>query len=191
VTSRVALRVWGEHLFRVQPLEIPDPQQLPELESLALIPSVELFVQRAEAILPEFKLTAENARDVADICKRLDGLPLALELAAAHCNLLSPNAIATRLEHSIDVLSGGRRDAPQRHRTIRNMLSWNDDLLTLDELKLFRRLAVFEQGFTLQMAEDVISTFEDMGISILEGIISLIDKSMLQQTIFSKEEPRL
>ncbi len=191
VTSRVVLHVWGEHVFRVLPLEIPDVQQLSELESLAHIASVALFVQRAEAILPEFELTTENARDIAGICKRLDGLPLALELAATQCNLLPPNVIATRLKHPIDMLARGRRDAPLRHQTLRNMLSWNDDLLTPDELKLFRRLAVYEQSFTLQMAEEVMSTFGDISISVLDGITSLIDKSILQQTVFSQEDHRL
>ena len=191
VTSRSVLHVWGEHICRVQPLEIPDPQQLPELESLAHVASIELFVQRAEAILPEFKLTTENARDIAEICKQLDGLPLALEQTAVHCNLLSPNAIVSRLKHPIEMLTGGRRDAPTRHHTLRNMLSWNDDLLTPGEHKLYRRLAVFEQGFTLQTAEDFMSVFGDLGISTFDGITSLIDKSMLHQKVFNGEEPRL
>ncbi|HYA99964.1 MAG TPA: LuxR C-terminal-related transcriptional regulator [Ktedonobacteraceae bacterium] len=191
VTSRSVLHVWGEHICRVQPLEIPDPQQLPELESLAHVASIKLFVQRAEAILPEFKLTTENARDIAEICKRLDGLPLALEQAAMHCNLLSPNAIVSRLKHPIEILTGGRRDAPARHHTLHNMLSWNEDLLTPDEHKLYRRLAVFEQGFTLRTAEDFMSVFGDLSISTFDGITSLIDKSMLQQTLFNGEEPRL
>ena len=191
VTSRSVLHVWGEHVYRVQPLEIPDPQQLPELDSLARFAAVELFVQRAGAILPEFKLTSENAQDIAEICKRLDGLPLALEQAAMHCNLLSPGAIVSRLDRPLEMLTGGRRDAPIRHHTLRNLLSWNDDLLTPDEHKLFRRLAVFEQGFTLLMAEDFMRVFGDLNISPFEGITSLIDKSMLRQNAFNGEEPRL
>ncbi len=191
VTSRSVLHVWGEHVYRVQPLAIPEPQQLPELESLARVASVELFVQRAEAILPEFKLTSQNAHEIAEICKRLDGLPLALEQAAMHCNLLSPNAIVSRLDRPLEMLTGGRRDAPIRHHTLRNMLSWNDDLLTPDEHKLYRRLAVFERGFTLHMAEDFMSVFGDLSISTFEGITSLIDKSMLYQNVLNGEEPRL
>jgi predicted ATPase/DNA-binding CsgD family transcriptional regulator len=191
VTSRSVLHVWGEHVYRVQPLEIPDPQQLPEPESLARVAAVELFVQRAEAILPEFKLTSENAQEIAEICKQLDGLPLALEQAAMHCNLLSPNAIVSRLKHPFEMLTGGRRDAPIRHHTLRNTLSWNDDLLTTDEQRLYRRLAVFEGGFTLQMAEHFMSVFGDLSISTFDGIASLIDKSMLHQKVFNGEEPRL
>jgi len=191
VTSRVVLHVWGEHPYRVQPLEVPNLRKLPKLESLPQIASIALFLQRAQALLPEFQLTDVNARDVAEICHRLDGVPLALELAATHCKLLSPKAILTRLEHPIEMLTGGRRDAPLRHQTLRNMLSWNDDLLTPDEHKLFRRLAIFDKGFTLQAAEALQNVFGDMSNSVLDGITALIDKSMLQQTISGKEEPRL
>ena len=191
VTSRAVLHVWGEYTFRVQPLKLPDPQQLPELESLSQIASIALFVQRAKTIFPEFKLTDEIARDVAEICIRLDGIPLALELTAEYCKLLSPGAILTRLKYPIEMLTGGRRDAPLRHQTLRNTLSWNDDLLTPDEHKLFRRLAIFDKGFTLQAAEALMSVFGDISISVLDGITALIDKSMLQQTMYGKEEPRL
>jgi predicted ATPase/DNA-binding CsgD family transcriptional regulator len=191
VTSRAVLHVWGEYTFRVQPLELPYLRQLSELDSLSQVASIALFVQRAEAILPEFKLTDENARDVAEICNRLDGVPLALELAATHCKLLSPNAILTRLKHPIEMLTGGRRDAPQRHQTLHNMLSWNDDLLTPDEQKLFRRLSIFDGEFSLQAAEAIMRIFGDMSISVLDSITALIDKSMLQQTTYGNEEPRL
>jgi predicted ATPase/DNA-binding CsgD family transcriptional regulator len=191
VTSRSVLHVWGEYTFRVQPLKIPDLQQLPELESLSQIASIGLFVHSAEAIFPEFKLTDEIARDVAEICNRLDGIPLALELAATHCKLLSPNAILTRLKHPIEMLTGGRRDAPLRHHTLRNMLSWNDDLLTPDEHKLFRRLSIFDGEFSLEAAEAILRFFGDMSISVLDGITALIDKSMLQQSTYGKVEPRL
>jgi predicted ATPase/DNA-binding CsgD family transcriptional regulator len=191
VTSRAVLHVWGEQTYKIQPLEVPEPQQLSELESLSQIASIALFVQCAKAMSPEFQLTQQNARDVAEICNRLDGVPLALELAAAHCKLLSPHAILSRLKHPIEMLTGGRRDAPLRHQTLRNMLSWNDDLLSPDEQKLFRRLAIFERGFTLQAAEAIMSVFGDMSISVLDGITALIDNSLLQQTAYSKKEPRL
>jgi len=191
VTSRAVLRVWGEYTFRVQPLEIPDLQQFPELESLSQISSIALFVQRAEAILPGFQLTDENARDVAEICNRLEGVPLALELAAAHCNVLSPHALLSRLEHPIEMLTGGRRDAPLRHQTLSNLLSWNDDLLTPSEHMLFRRLAIFDGGFSLQAAEVIMKVVGDMSISVRDGITALIDRSMVQQTAYGKEEPRL
>jgi predicted ATPase/DNA-binding CsgD family transcriptional regulator len=191
VTSRALLHVWGEYTFRVPPLEVPDLQQLPELESLSQIASIALFVQRAEAILPGFQLNDENAHDIAEICTRLEGVPLALELAAAHCHVLSPHTLLSRLEHPIQMLTGGRRDAPRRHQTLRNMLSWNDDLLSPEEHKLFRRLAIFDGGFSLQAAEAVLSVFGDMSISVLDGITALIDKSMVQQSAYGEEEPRL
>jgi len=191
VTSRAVLHVWGEHTFRVQPLEIPGLQQLPDLESLSQTASIALFVQRAEATLPGFQLTDENAHDVAEICNRLEGVPLALELAAAHCKVLSPHTLLSRLEHPFEMLTGGRRDAPLRHQTLRNVLSWNDDLLSPDEHKLFRRLAIFNGGFSLQAVESIMSVFGDISISILDGITTLIDKSMIQQTATGDEEPQL
>ncbi len=191
VTSRALLHVWGEYAFRVPPLEVPDLQQLPDLESLSQIASIALFVQRAEAILPGFQLTDENARDVAEICTRLEGVPLTLELTATYCNVLSPHALLSRLEHPIELLTGGRRDAPLRHQTLSNLLSWNDDLLTPNEHMLFRRLAIFDGGFSLQAAEVIMKVFGDISISVLDGITALIDKSMLQQTAYGKEEPRL
>ena len=191
VTSRALLHVWGEYTFRVQPLEVPDLHQLPDLESLSQIASIALFVQRAEAILPEFQFTDENACDVAEICTRLAGVPLVIELAASHCNVLSPHALLSRLEHPLEMLTGGRRDAPLRHQTLRNMLSWNDNVLSPDEHMLFRRLAIFNGGFSLQAAEEIMSVFGDVNISVLDGIAALIDKSMVQQTTYGEEEPRL
>ena len=191
VTSRALLHVWGEYTCRILPLEVPDLQQLPDLERLSQIASIALFVQRAEAILPGFQLTDENARDVAEICTRLEGVPLTLELTATYCNVLSPHALLSRLEHPIELLTGGRRDAPLRHQTLSNLLSWNDDLLTPNEHMLFRRLAIFDGGFSLQAAEVIMKVFGDISISVLDGITALIDKSMLQQTAYGKEEPRL
>ncbi len=191
VTSRALLHVWGEYTCRILPLEVPDLQQLPDLERLSQIASIALFVQRAEAILPGFQLTDENARDVAEICTRLEGVPLILELTAAHCNVLSPHALLSRLDHPIAMLTGGRRDAPLRHQTLHNLLSWNDDLLSPDEHMLFRRLAIFDGGFSLRAAEAIMKVFGHMSISFLDGITALIDKSMVQQTAYGKEEPRL
>ena len=191
VTSRAVLHVWGEHIYRVQPLEVPDLRRLPKLESLSQIPSVALFVQCAEAIQSEFQLTNENARDIAEICDQLEGMPLALEMAASQSNVLSPHSLLSRLEHPIDMLTGGRRDAPPRHQTLRNMMSWNDDLLSLDENMLFRRLAIFDGGFSLGAAEEIMRVFGDVSISVLDGIAALFDKSMLQQSTYDEEEPRL
>ena len=191
VTSRALLHVWGEYAFIVPPLEVPDMRHLPERDALYEIASVALFVQCAKATLPRFQLTDANARDVAGICSRLEGVPLALELTATRCNVFSPQALLSHLEHPIEVLTGGRRDAPPRHQTLRNSLSWNDDLLSSNEQTLFRRLAVFVGGFSLQAAEAIMTAFGDMSISVLDGVTAIIDKSMLQQPAYGKDEPRL
>jgi len=191
VTSRALLHVWGEYVFIVPPLEVPDMQYLPERKALSQIASVALFVQRAKAMLPEFQLTDGNARDVAGICSRLEGVPLALELTATSSNVLSPHALLSHLEHPLEVLTGGRRDAPPRHKTLRNALSWNDDMLSADEQTLFRRLAVFVGGFSLQAAEAIATAHGGMRISVLDGVTALIDKSMLQKPAHGRDEPRL
>src|SRR6266702_4679638 len=162
VTSRALLHVWGEYTCRILPLEVPDLQQVPDLERLSQIASIALFVQRAEAILPGFQLTDENARDIAEICARLEGVPLILELSAARCKLLSPRALLSRLEHRLPVLTGGRQDAPVRQQTLRNTLSWNYDLLSPDEQTLFRKIAVFVGGCSLQAAEAISTALGDM-----------------------------
>ena len=191
VTSRVLLRVWGEYVFTVPPLEVPDMQHVPERDVLTQIASVALFAQRAEAILPGFQLTEENARDVAEICTRLEGVPLALELAAAHCQLFSPQVLLAQLEYPLKMLTGGRRDAPPRHQTLRNAFSWNDDVLSSDEQTLFRRLAVFSGGCSLQAAEAIATAEGGTSISVLDGVRALIEKSMLQHAAQGKDEPRL
>jgi len=191
LTSRALLHVWGEYSFTVPPLEVPDIRHLPEREALSEIASVALFVQCAKTILPIFQLNDANARDVAAICARLEGLPLALELTATRCNVFSPQALLSRLEHPIEVLTGGRRDAPPRHQTMRNSLSWNDDLLSSDEQTLFRRLAVFVGGFSLQAAEAIMTSLGGKSISVLDGVTALIDKSILQQPQFNRDEARL
>jgi DNA-binding CsgD family transcriptional regulator len=162
-----------------------------ERKALSQVASVALFVQCAKAILPGFQLTDGNARDVAGICSRLEGVPLALELTATRCNVLSPQALLSQLEHPLEVLTGGRRDAPTRHKTLRNALSWNDDMLSADEQTLFRRLAVFVGGFSLQAAEAIATAHGGMRISVLDGVKALIDKSMLQKPEHGRDEPRL
>ncbi len=191
VTSRALLQIEGEYAFTIPPLEVPDSQPLPEHEVLSHSASVALFVQRMQAIVPGFQLTDENARDIAAICIRLEGVPLALELAAARCTLLSPRALLSQLEHPLEVLTRGRHDAPLRHQTLRNTLSWNDDLLSPDEQTLFRRLAVFVGGCSLQAAEAISTALGGMTISVLDGLTSLIDKSLLLQPAHDKDEPRL
>jgi predicted ATPase/class 3 adenylate cyclase len=194
ITSREVLHVRAEHEFAVPPLELPDPAHIPELAALARAPSVALFLQRAQAVKPEFQLTTSNAGAVAEICVRLDGLPLAIELAAARMKLLSPQALLARLGRRLAMLTGGARDVPTRQQTLRNTIEWSYQLLNTWEQRLFRRLSIFAGGCTLQAAEAV-CTAPDEGVGrVLDGVASLVDKSLLQQmeqTGEASEEPRL
>ena len=147
VTSRAALQVRGEYELEVPPLAIPDLEHLVSAASLQEHGAVALFVERAQAVRADFALTAENARAVATICARLDGLPLALELAAARTRLLSPEALVERLERRLPLLTGGPRDAPARQRTLRDTIAWSYDLLDPEEQRAFRALSVFVGGF--------------------------------------------
>src|SRR5947209_4015778 len=155
VTSRAALRVQGEYEFAVPPLAMPDLSHLPTSHDLAQVATVNLFLQRAQAIQPGFQLTKANARIIAQICARLDGLPLAIELAAARIKLLPPKALLERLSHRLSVLTSGPRNLPVRQQTLRNTLQWSYDLLSQEEQRLFRQLAVFVDGCSLQAAEAV------------------------------------
>ncbi len=182
VTSRVALRVQGEQEFLVPPLALPDPARLPDAAALGQVAAVRLFVERARRVRPAFDLTEETAAAVAGICLRLDGLPLALELAAARVKVLSPVALLARLNRpagqtSLQVLTGGARDLPARQRTMRDTIGWSYDLLDADERWLFRRLAVFVGGWTLEAVEEVCGG-DGLEIDVLDGLSSLIDKSL-------------
>ncbi len=191
VTSREVLRLRAEHQFIVPPLAISDPKHLPDDQSLAHVPAVKLFIQRAQAIKSDFQVTADNAATIAEICLRLDGLPLAIELAAARIKLLSPHQLLSRLEHRLDVLTSGAQDLPERQQTLRNTLQWSYDLLTEREQRLFRWLSIFVGGCTLEAAEAVFRAGGDQVSSVLEGVASLLDKSLVQQTEREGEEPRL
>ncbi len=194
VTSRLRLRVSGEYVFPVHPLAVPDPKHLPENETLLEYAAVALFIQRAQAIKPGFQLNSGNAQTIAEICLHLDGLPLALELAAARIKLLSPQALLARLSHRLQVLTGGVQDAPARQQTLRNTIAWSYDLLTAREQRLFRWLSVFLGGCTLEAAEAVCQFPQDDGehsSSVLEDIASLLDKSLVQQREREGEAPRL
>ena len=192
VTSRVALRVTGEHEFPVPPLSLPDcPESaLPPLEELARNDAVALFLARSQAVLPGFALTAENALDVVAICSRLDGLPLAIELAAAWVRVLPPEALVARLSSRLALLTGGARDQPTRLRTMRDAIAWGHDLLPPTERVLFRRLAVFAGGFTLDAAEAVTGATAEFGADLLVGIQSLIEASVLVRSAAPSGEPR-
>jgi predicted ATPase len=153
VTSREVLRLRAEHQFIVPPLALPDAKHLSDDQSLAHIPAVNLFIQRAQAIRSDFQFTANNATAIAEICIRLDGLPLAIELAAARGKLLAPQALLARLDRRLQILTGGARDLPERQRTLRNTLAWSYELLTAQEQRLFWLLSVFVGGCTLEAGE--------------------------------------
>ncbi len=194
VTSRAVLHVQMEQEFPVSPLALPDLRHLPESEELLQYAAVSLFVQRVRAILPTFQVTAANARAIAEICVRLDGLPLAIELAAARIKLLPPLALLARLSQRLQVLTGGARTLPARQQTLRNTLKWSYDLLDAGEQRLFRRLAVFVGGWTLEAVEAVVNVEHDTGdggLSILDEVASLLDKSLLLQVEQEGGEPRL
>jgi len=181
VTSREVLRLQAEHEFVVPPLALPNPKRLPTLAALAQYEAVALFLVRAQAAKADFALTAANAPAVATICARLDGLPLAIELAAARSKYFSPQVLLSRLEQGLAVLSGGARDLPARQQTLRGALAWSYELLTADEQRLFRRLAVCVDGCTWQAAERVCTAASPLPLDILEGLVSLVDKSLLRQ----------
>lgn len=190
VTSRAALHVYGEHEFPVPPLDWPDGQTMPEPEALGQFPAVALFMQRAVAVKPDFELNRDNATAVVEICARLDGLPLAIELAAARVKVLSPAAMRARLASRLQLLTGGARDLPQRQQTLRSAIDWSYDLLSPAEQKLFCRLAVFVGGCTLEGVEAVCDTKGDLHLDLLDGTESLVDKSLSQRVEQANGESR-
>lgn len=186
-TSRAPLRVRGEQLLPVPPLALPDRSAAPTLAELAQIEAVALLVQRARAADPAFALTAANAAAVVEVCARLDGLPLALELAAVRLNLLSPQALLALLTDRLTLLTYGARDAPPRQRTLRDTIAWSHDLLDAATQELFRRLAVFPSWFTLAAAAAVAGAAPD---TVLDGVSGLVDQSLLRQADAPAGMPR-
>ena len=180
VTSRAALRVTGARAFPVPPLRVPSEQDMRIAERVSAYEAVRLFVDRAVCVKPDFTVTEENAPVVAEICHRLDGLPLAIELAAARVRLLPPAALLERLERRLALLVDGARDLPERQQTLRGAIAWSYDLLDVTERRLFRTLAVFAGGCTLEAAEAVYRA-TGQSADALEGIASLVDKSLLRQ----------
>ncbi|MEO8285057.1 MAG: tetratricopeptide repeat protein [Chloroflexota bacterium] len=193
VTSQVPLRIRGEKEYPVPPLSVPDVrdlQHLPPVEQIAQYEAVRLFIERATDVKPDFEVNNANAPAVAQICARLDGLPLAIELAAARVRMLSPDAILARLSKRLKLLTGGAKDLPARQQTLHNTIAWSYDLLGEEEKQLFRRMAPFNGGRSLEALEAVCNYDEQLGIDVFEGTESLLSKSLLKQVDESGGEPR-
>jgi predicted ATPase len=190
VTSRSSMHVSAEREYQVAPLALPAGRKTPSRAALAASPAVALFVERARAARADFALTDENAAAVAAICAILDGLPLAIELAAARVKILPPQALLARLEGQRLSLSGGARDLPVRQQALRNTIEWGYELLAPAEQRLFRRLAVFSGGCTLEAAEAVCDARQDLGLDIFDGIASLVDKSLVRTVDSPAPQPR-
>jgi predicted ATPase/transcriptional regulator with XRE-family HTH domain len=189
-TSREALRVRGELEFAVRPLDLPVHDQTADPELLAQNPAVALFVQAAQSVKPGFALTADNSIAIADICRRLDGLPLAIELAAARIKYFPPPVLLEHLDQRLPLLVGGPRDLPARQQTLRNTIAWSYDLLTADDQVLFRRLGVFVEGADFEAIERVVPAAGDFAGDILSGVASLVEKSLLRQIDDAAAWPR-
>jgi predicted ATPase/class 3 adenylate cyclase len=179
VTSRTPLNLSMEHQYAVPPLAVPDLRQQHGPEALSQYDAVTLFIQRAEAVKPGFRVNNANAPAVAEICYRLEGIPLAIELAAARVKVLSPQALLDRLGSRLKLLTGGARDVPARQQTLRNTIEWGYDLLTGGEKQLFRRASVFRGGRTLEAVEEVCNAVGDLEVDVLDGVTSLVDKSLM------------
>jgi predicted ATPase/DNA-binding SARP family transcriptional activator len=188
ITSREALRIYGEQEFPLQPLTVPDLKNQPAVSILNDYESIALFVQRARALNPGFQLTTENGRDVAEICVRLDGLPLAIELAAARIKMFTPQYLLSLLNNALETLIGGPRDLSSRHQTLKAAIEWSYNLLNEDEKKVFARLAVFVGGRTIGAVEAVCG--QDLDSDSFAIIESLYDKSLLYQKTDPLGEPR-
>jgi predicted ATPase len=205
-TSRIPLHIYGEKEFAVPPLALPDPQHLPPLDQLSQYEAVRLFIERAQDVRADFQVTNENAPAVAEICARLDGLPLAIELAAARVRLFKPQALLERLGSRLKLLTGGPRDHATRQQTLRGTIAWSYDLLPPGEQQLFRRLAVFPARRTLEAIAAICGGGEEsdglaewapappaltpLAVDVLEGVESLVSKSLLQQRAGADGEPR-
>lgn len=188
VTSRATLRIYGEHQYRVPALTVHDPERMPA-DELRQSPSVCLFLDRASAARNDFGMTDENAAAIASICARCEGLPLAIELAAARISILSPEALLSRLDQRLPLLTGGNRDQPARLRSMRDAIAWSYDLLDRDQQSLLLHLATFVGGFTLEAAEAISNGVEDIKLgtssantraTVFSRLASLIDQSLIQ-----------
>jgi predicted ATPase/class 3 adenylate cyclase len=180
VTSRAPLRVRGEQVVSIPPLEVPDPGVRQGLEQVAQVEAVALFAHRAAATVPHFTLTDQNALQVAELVARLDGLPLAIELAASRAGVLPPGAMLERMDHRLPLLLAGHRDLPARQQTLRATIGWSYELLDKDARMLLRRFAVLAGGSTVETAAAVCGAGTDLGIDLLEGLTVLAENSLVQ-----------
>ncbi len=177
-TSRTPLKIRGEHEYPLKPLSLPSGQKAGSIDQLLEFPSISLFIDRARKVSASFSLTNENADDVIQICRRLDGLPLALELAAARMRMVSIKQLLQRLEHALDILTGGSKDLPERHQTLRATIDWSYSLLTEPEKRLFRRMAVFSGGCTQSAMEK--TCYDENSGTAFDELESLVDKGLVQ-----------
>ncbi len=190
VTSRRVLRVSGEYVFSLQPLALPDPAALPTLADAVAIPAIRLFIDRARAQLPTFRVSQESIPVIADLCVRLDGVPLAIELAAARIKVLSPHKLLARLDQRFALLVGGKRDLPPRQQTLRQTIDWSYHLLEPDEQRLLEQLSVFAQGWTLEAAEAVAAAAKTVQLDVIDGLNTLLDNHLVQRSVGEASEPR-
>jgi predicted ATPase/class 3 adenylate cyclase/Tfp pilus assembly protein PilF len=189
-TSRAVLRVYGEQQFEVPPLALPDRRRRASAEALSQYEAIALFAARARAVKPDFHLTDENAAAVVEICRRLDGLPLAIELAAARCKLFTPQMLLAHLVSPLGLLTQGALNLPPRQRTLRAAIDWSYNLLKAGEQRLFARLGIFVGGCTLEAAEAVCNAAGDLPIDVLDGLGTLVDESLLRQITAGDGQPR-
>jgi predicted ATPase len=190
VTSREILHLYAERIVHVPPLPVPEPEQGLSNEQSMSSPAVKLFIEHARAVNPAIEIDSEGVAAIAQICRRLDGLPLAIELAAARTRLMAPKAMLARLDSKLKLLTGGARDLPDRQQTLRRTLDWSHELLSPGEQALFRRLAVFAGGFTLEQVEAAADPFGHLELDIVDGIGSLVDKSLVVRQGEEESEPR-
>lgn len=189
ITSRVVLSLKGEQEYEVPPMDVPDLQRIPTLETLKQSAAIRLFVDRATAVEPHFRLTTENAPAVAAIANRLDGLPLAIELAASRARVLAPQQILSRLQESPLLLSSRSPTVPERQRTLRGAIAWSYDLLTEPERRLFPQVSIFRGGWTLEAAESI-ADHDHSPVDVLDGLSSLLDKSLVRVAVPGQGESR-
>jgi predicted ATPase len=187
-TSRIPLHISGEREYQVPPLSVPDPGQVSDADQILRSEAVTLFAERAATRRPGFRIGAENVLAVAEIAARLDGLPLAIELAASRLNVLTPDDLLARLGQRLSLLSGGARDLPERQRTLRGTIEWSHDLLEPAERRLFARLSAFSGGWTLPAAEDVCGP--ELDLPVLDGLTSLVDHSLVRRMETAEGEAR-